>query len=252
MDVAMATSCSPRSQIDHSARIRAAQAWLTKPFREAAAVRRAAVLSLTLLLIACSSGCIGLTAQLLYWVKGGHKIEAEYAGLQDQRVAVVCVSNDSSYGPNSVAAMLARTVSNILRQKVEGIEVVHQDEIADWRDTNDWNQMDYREIGRGVAADKIVALDVDALSLYQGRTLYKGRADLTVTVYDLADEGQVVFRRMIPEFSFPRNGARHTTEMSEPRFRALFVQVMSQHVSKYFCRYNLEEEFASDAAALGI
>ncbi len=212
-----------------------------------------AALRLVILLFVCcaTSGC-GFATHLLYWVHGGHKIEAEFSGLEDRRVAVICVSSDSSYGPNSVSSQLSRSVSRLLEENIDGIEVVQQDEISDWIDTNDWNEMDYREIGHGVEAEMVLALDVDGLSLYEGRTLYKGRADVTVSVYELQEDDHVVFRRSIPEFMFPRNGARHSTEMSESRFRALFVQVLAKQVTKYFFRYNLEEEFAQDATSLGI
>jgi hypothetical protein len=119
-------------------------------------------------------------------------------------------------------------------------------------DTNDWDQMDYREIGRGVNADSVLALELEGLRLYEGRTLYKGRVDITVTVYDMSDDGKVVFRRTIPEYTFPRNGARHATEISEARFRSLFVHVLAQQVAKYFCEYHLEDDFARDATSLGI
>ena len=211
---------------------------------------RIASLCLLTVVLASSGGCAGFTAQLIYWVKGGHTIDAEFDDLQDKRVAVVCVSSGSSYGPHSVCALLQRSVATILTEKGDDIEIIHQDEIADWIDTNGWDEMDYREIGRGVDAERVVAIDIDGLRLHEGRTLYKGRVDLTVSVYDMEQEGKVVFRRTIPEFTFPRNGARHATEMSEARFRILFVTMLAQHVAKYFCEYHLEEEFAPDALLL--
>ena len=201
-------------------------------------------------IVATSGGCVGLTAQLLYWVKGGHTINAEFDDLQDKRVAVICVSSASSYGPNSVCSLLQRSVAMILREKGGDVDVIHEDEIADWIDTNGWDEMDYREIGRGVEAERVLAIDIDGLRLHEGRTLYKGRVDLVISVYDMEQEGKVVFRRTIPEFTFPRNGARHVTEMSESRFRSLFVTVLAKHVAKYFCEYHLEEEFGSDAVFL--
>ena len=201
--------------------------------------------------VATSGGCVGLTAQLMYWVQGGHTINAEYDDLQDKRVAVLCVSSASSYGPNSVCALLQRSVATILREEGGDMEVIYQDEIADWIDTNGWDEMDYREVGRGVNAERVLAIDIDGLRLHEGRTLYKGRVDLIISVYDMEQEGKVVFRRTIPEFTFPRNGARHATEMSEARFRSLFVTILAKHVAKYFCGYHLEEEFGSDAMFLG-
>ena len=202
--------------------------------------------------VATSSGCVGLTAQLLYWVKGGDKIDPEFTGMKGQRVAVVCVSNTGSYGPNSFCSLLERRVGSALREQGEKIEVVPPDDVADWIDSNDWNQMDYREIGRGVNADLVLGIDVGDLRLHEGQTLYQGRATLTLTVYDMQEDGKVAFRRTIPDFTFPQNGPRHATEMSEARFRSLFIEVLAKHVTKYFCPYSFEEDFAKDATGLAL
>ena len=201
--------------------------------------------------LATSGGCVGLTAQLLYWVKGGNKIDPEFEGLKEKRVAVVCVSNASNYGPNSFCALLERRVGQALKEQGDKIEVVSADDIADWIDSNDWNQMDYREIGRGVNADMVLGLDLANLRLHEGQTLYQGHVTLTATVYDMENGGKVAFRRTISDFTFPQNGPRSSTEMSETRFRSLFVEVLSKHVAKYFCAYDFEEDFARDAVGLG-
>jgi hypothetical protein len=204
------------------------------------------ILSLTI----PATGCIGFTSQLVYWIKGGHKIDAEYNGLEGKKVAVVCVSDNSSYGPNSISNMLERAVVILLRERGKKIDVIHQDEVADWIDNNDWNQMDYRDIGRGVSADMVLAIDLGGVRLHEGMTLYKGRADVVITVYDMKDEGRVAFRKTLPEFTFPQSGARHSTEMSESQFRQLFVMVLAQQVAKYFYDYRFEDDFANDARSL--
>ena len=100
--------------------------------------------------------------------------------------------------------------------------MIPPDDVADWIDSNDWNQMDYREIGRGVNADMVLGIDVGDLRLHEGQTLYQGRVTLTITVYDMQDDGKVAFRRTMPDFTFPQNGPRHATEMTEARFRAVY------------------------------
>ena len=205
---------------------------------------------LILLLILPTSGCIGLTSHFMYWIKGGPRIDAEFSGLQDKRVAVVCVTNSSSPSPNSISNLLERAVAILLQEKGKDIEVVHYEEVGDWIDNNDWDQMDYREIGNGVSADMVLAIDVDGVRLHEGMTLYKGRADVAVTVYDMNAGGKVVFRKSVPEFTFPQNGARHSTEMSEAQFRQLFVTVLAQDIAKYFYEYRLEDDFATDARGL--
>lgn len=204
-----------------------------------------------LTIVAPSTGCIGFFVNVLHAVKGGHKVEAAFPGLVGKRVAVVCVANAHSYSGNTMAEMVQHGVATILSERTAKIEVIHHDEIANWIDHNDWDQFDYREIGRGVEADMVLAIDLDGVSLHEGRTLYKGRADISVKVYDMSKEGKVVFRRTIEEFTFPRNGARHTTEMSEARFRRLFVTVLTEQVAKYFYDYQFEDDFARDTTLLG-
>ena len=219
-------------------------------FRGAFAGRRA-FLGFFLLLGSCCIGCVGFTSQLMYALKGGHKVDPAFEGLEEKRVAVVCVSGNSSFGPDIIAHRLESVIAAILRENVEDIDMIPQDEIADWIDHNDWDQIEYREIGRGVDAEMLLAVDIDNLSLREGSTLFKGRADVTVTVYDMEDGGKVVFRRSLPEYSFPRNGSRHNTEISEARFRSVFINALAQQVSKYFYPYRIEEDFANDAMMLG-
>jgi hypothetical protein len=204
------------------------------------------------LVLLTQAGCVGLMSQVLYLIKGGDKIDAEFSGLQGKRVAIVCVSNATAAGPSSVTSLLERSVGLLLTTKGKKIHVVHQDEVANWIDSNDWKELDYREIGRGVQADMVLAIDLGNLSLHEGATLYKGRADVTVSVYDMDDDGKVVFRRNLPDFTFPKNGGRSTTEMSEAKFRTIFIEVLAQHVARYFYPYLIQEDFAKDAALLGI
>jgi hypothetical protein len=198
------------------------------------------------------TGCIGLTAQLMYWVKGGPKVDAEFDGLKGKRVAVVCVDASSGFSPHSVGSLLERAVAMNLREKVDKIDLVPPDAVADWIDTNDWDQADYREIGKGVKADLVLAIDLTNVTLHEGLTLYKGRADVAVSVYDMTQEGKRVFHRELPEFAYPQNGARHSTELSESRFRQLFIAMLAQQISRYFHAYQFEDDFARDAMGLAL
>jgi hypothetical protein len=67
----------------------------------------------------------------------------------------------------------------------------------------------------------------------------------------MTDGGKVAFREEMLDFSFPRTGARHTTEISEARFRRLFVAVLARNIAKYFHEYLYEDDFATDALSLG-
>ena len=193
-----------------------------------------------------ASGCAVLY-QLAYG--DGHKIEAKYKGLEDKRVAVVCVMNPSTYGGDGLtSAQIASTVEYILRQNVPGIDVVDQDEVSDWLDNNDWDESDYVEIGRGVNADMLVAIDIESFRLHESTTLFKGRAAVMTRVFDL-QRGKDVFRTKDHEFTFPTSHPVHETATRAKSFERIFIQVLSEHVAKNFYDYNLQEDFARDGAA---
>jgi len=209
--------------------------------------RIVAVLAAALILPA--SGCVGLLAQIAYWSGAGEK-PAEYKGLQGQRVAVICVSEASSFGLGSDSLYLSRSVGTLLKQNVKEIAVVRPDEIADWIDRHDWNEMDFAEVGRGVGAQMVVAIELSAFSLYEGQTLYRGRADIRVRVLDLKDGGGEVFTRRMTEITFPENSAYPATDSSENKFRIAFLQSLAERVAKLFYSHEIWDTYGADAPSI--
>lgn len=124
-----------------------------------------------------NAGCVGLTAQLLYVIKGDPQIPADFTGLEGKRVAVVCVaSNTSNYDPYAASTQLAYTVGSLLSKKIKNVTVIRPDQINNWIDNNNWNQIDFREVGKGVKADMVVGIDLEGFRLHEGATLYQGKA----------------------------------------------------------------------------
>jgi len=208
---------------------------------------RVAMLLVGLLSLPGTSGCAGLLTTL-QWAGGKNLVPAEYDDLKGKRVAVVCVSDNSSYGTGSESLLLAREVSLILRANVKDIELVRADEIADWIDRKGWDEIDYREVGRGVKAERVVAVGLAGFSIREGASLYKGRADVSVSVYDMADGGHEVFRKSVPEFGFPATGPYPAGDLSEVQFRRAFLNTLSQHVARYFYAYDVAEDYSRDSA----
>ena len=214
-----------------------------------AACRRFAAGLLLLLLMAVSGGCAGLWAQIGYW-SGGAMVPAAYPRLDNQRVAVVCVTDTSSYASGTEPEVLARSVGTLLEENVHNIDVVRWQEVADWIDKNGWDELDYREVGKGVDADQVVAIDLEGFQLHEGSTLYRGRANVTVTVYDIANGGKEVYRNELPEITFPVNSPHPVADTSEAKFRREFLRVLSRQVAKQFYRYDIVEDYATDPSGL--
>ena len=197
-------------------------------------------------LLTCSAGCAVLY-QLAYG--DGQKIEARYQGLKGQRVAVVCVMNPAYYGDGATSTMIAERVERILGSNVDDLDLVRQDEVADWMDNNDWDETDYVEIGRGTNADMVVAIDIGAFSTHESKTLLKGRAELTTTVYDVAQGGKEVFRTRDHNFVFPTSHAIPVIANDAHDFERTFMEMLAEHVAKNFYDYDMAEDFARDGAA---
>ena len=197
--------------------------------------------------IACT-GCVGALSQLMYVVKGT-EVDPPYEGLEDSTVAVVCVSDASAYGPDVLTTTIAQAVAIKMHRTGREINVIPATTINDWIDKNGWDERDFAKIGEGVGADKVVAIEIGAYSIHEGSTLYKGRTDLSVTVYDMTNDGNIDFLYGPTEYSFPKNG-RPAIQTSDRQFEAFFLANLTENIAQQFCPYDRVEQVARDAISL--
>ena len=218
--------------------------------RFASPIRR---FSICLLLLSCllpMQGCAGFASHVLYWING-NKTDARCSALEGKRVAVVCVTGDrvEGIGLSNEGEEITHVVSTLLEKNVRKIQMVRPKEVADWRDANNWDEVDYRSIGRGVKADMVLAIDLSSFNLHDNSTLLRGRAGVKTTIYDIKDTGKIVFRDGPKEFAFPENGGRHSVE-NETNFRRVFVFMLAQDIAKNFYAYDKVDDVAQEAAFL--
>lgn len=195
------------------------------------------------------AGCRPL-AQVIGALEGHEIVPAKFNGLEDKRVAVVCIDVNSLYGPGNEADLLAKSVATQLGQNVKNIKLVKQAEIHDWIDQQDQAIIDFRDVGRGVKADMVVGIDLNSISTRDVGTLLKGRANIAVKVFDMTRPDEPVYEKPSTVVEFPENGARHVTE-SEANFRMMFVRVLSDKITKDFYSYDRTLDFGRDATFLG-
>ncbi len=193
-----------------------------------------------------AGGCSALATAM--WIVRGPNVPAEFPGLYGKRVAVVCSPSDSSlYAHPNVGKELARQVAWMLRRNVRKIDVVPDQKVAEWMDEHTWD--DYTEVGKALEADLVVGIDLNSFRIYQGQTIYQGRADLVMRVYDCAT-GEVLFERRPPEIVYPPNHVISASEVSERDFRTEFVQVIADQLARYYYPHDPRAQIALDAAAL--
>lgn len=206
------------------------------------------VCSLTMVCLVSSVGCMGGLAQLLYVIKG-HKIPAEYNDLEGKKVAVICISDASAYGPDTLTDTISKLVSMKLQSGVKGIKVIPAKTIEDWADRNAWDEADFNAIGEGVEADVVVGIQISDYSIKEGSTLYQGRCEMTATVFDIKNEGQVSYSIGPDEFQFPEQ-PRPAIQTNDRKFEAVYLAKLAEFISRRFCAYDRMEMVAEDASLM--
>lgn len=197
--------------------------------------------------LSLASGC-SLLATAVYILEGTNT-RADFSELKGKRVAIVCRPVSSlHFRDSSVSRDLAKQVGTLLEKHVRGIHLVDQRDVFEWADENNWDE--YVEIAKAVNAEMVVGLDLEEFSLYQGQTLYQGKANLKILVYDVAKGKDPVFERILPQTVYPPNAAIPAGEKPEPQFRRQFVNHLAQLIARYFYDHDSTVDFASDSTAL--
>jgi hypothetical protein len=212
--------------------------------------RRFLLLGLGLVFLTSSTGCVNLASNLLYQLYGNKKA-AEYSGFKGKKVAIVC-GTEKGLSSDATATLLTRYLDALLSSNIKDITIVRQDKVEKWLDAHGWSDADYQEIGKGVEADQVLAINLMNMTLRDGMTLYKGKADISVSVYDVADGGKCVYRKNFPEFEYPRIGGPTVTDTSEARFHVLFLTVVSQYIGTLFYDADPNEKVALDALSASL
>lgn len=189
------------------------------------------------------SGCSTLLT-VAYLVQPAD-MPAEFTGLKGKHVAVVCRPIvELEFSDAGSARELATLIDAQLEKNVRKINIIGQQEVARWLDEHSW--VDYQTLGKSLDADYVVGIDLERFRLHEGSTLYRGRATATVRVYDVA-KGDMAFEKRLDDFAFPANSAIPATDRSETEFRAIFLQMLSQKISRLFHAYESRETFAEES-----
>ena len=209
----------------------------------ASAVRIIRLITLAALVLPAASGCSTLfTAAYLFQPAD---VPAEFTGLRGKHVAIACRPIvELEFTDAGSARELASLVGAQIGSKVRRTRIISQQEVARWVDENSW--VDYPSLGKSLDADLVVGVDLEAFRLHEGSTLYRGRATAHVKVYEVATK-KIVFEKRIDDFSFPANTAIPASDQSEAEFRGMFLQMLSQKISRCFHAYESREVFAEDS-----
>ncbi|TWT89290.1 hypothetical protein [Neorhodopirellula pilleata] len=211
---------------------------------------RTAFLSIGILAGVCllltQTGCLGLMSNFMHAV-GADQIPPECEDLKNSELAIVVMTDQSQYSDDIAARLLTRKLGGILSQEVKGLELVREDAVQQWRDTHGWDNVDYMELGKGIDAEKLLVIELTNMRLRDGATLYRGRANVRITLYDMKTE-KTLFEKEIDEFTYPVNAGQYTSETTEPKFRKLYLEMLARRISRCFHAYDFADTVALDGA----
>ena len=205
--------------------------------------------ALTVLAVISAGGCRSMMTTVGYLFNGTDQ-EAEFPGLKEKKVAIVCRPLVALQYRNAGAAQeLAQQIGTLLKANVPKIKIIDQQKVAAWADENSWDE--YTEVGRAMKADMVVGVDLTAFNVFEGQTLYRGKANAALKVYDLSKEkgSQLVFHKTLPQSLYPPNIAIPVSDKQESDFRTEFVGVLAEQIGRHFYAHDAYADIGQDARA---
>jgi hypothetical protein len=200
-------------------------------------------------------GCNPQTLGFLLMLTSDNKIDpvCKLASADKEVKIVILPSMDTETRPEllRVDRELAEKLAELLRvrfkENKEKVTIVPLMQVNAYRDRRA-NQRNLfpQEIGRHFQADYVLSLEVNSISLYEkGMTacpLFRGRADITVTVLDVnKSEGEAPIFEKEYACEYPRD--RPIDAGSVSAFRAGFLNRMAKDLAKNFAAYPLEQSY---------
>lgn len=182
--------------------------------------------------LATQVGCVKLLTTVAYFVKGTND-DAEFEGLKDKRVAVVCRPLvELRYGSAGTAANdLATRVGQLLKQNGKRVKVVKQSAINDWTDENPDQELE--DIGKGVKADVVLGIDIEQFNLLLGQTLYQGKSVVRISVCNVAD-GEVLWEKTMRQIVWPARAGVSTQDKPLQEFQREYIDVLATEIGNLF------------------
>jgi hypothetical protein len=191
----------------------------------------ASTAALAAALLSTQFGCVRLIQTVAYFVKGTND-PAEFSGLKDKKVAVVCRPLvELKYGTGTAANELATRVGQLLKQNVKRVKIVKQSEVNNWTDDNPDPEL--QDIGTGVRADVVLGIELEQFSLYQGQTLYQGKSQIKLTVCNVED-GEILWEKPMRQIIWPTRGGRPTQDEPLQQFQREYIEVLATEIGNLF------------------
>lgn len=194
------------------------------------------------------SGCAPLAVVMS--VFKDMRTPAEYPFLEKSRVAVVVASEAGTFA-NESDVLLGREISQLMQSNISKVRMVSTDEVMQWTREDALDALDVSALRAKLKADAIVLVEVRDLTLRDGPTLYRGRSNSTVAVFDENHGDIAAFRKEFQNLVFPTSSIS-ASEINEGRFKRLYLEVLARRISRAFYPYEPNEDVGLDAKTISV
>lgn len=189
------------------------------------------------------TGCFQQILTLGYLIGGPPSIEPDFdrdtkhsMTAKDVKVAVVCFApKDLKWDTSDLDEDIAKYVSYRLSGKK--VKVIRPGWIKAWLDKNpEWDKPD--EIGAEFKATYVINIELEDFKLYEkgNQNLYRGRAEVNVTVWEMdleAGEGSIMYRKQLTSV-YPLAIGKPTSEITYSRFKRRYLERLSEEIGRLF------------------
>jgi hypothetical protein len=139
--------------------------------------------------------------------------------------------------------LLAKRLLELAKENKEKLTIISPRKVEEYKNTHpDWNGQDLHTVGKALAADYLVYLEINKLSLYQPNSrgqFFRGQAEMSITLHDMKhpDENTTPrhFSRSYP--SDAQGGAVSVFESDPVAFRERFMNYLVRELALHFSHY---------------
>jgi hypothetical protein len=146
--------------------------------------------------------------------------------------------------------LLSRRLREHFREKKEYVTLVPLGKVEKFKDDHmNWRTWDLQEIAKFFKADYVAEVEVQSVSLYEpgsGNQLFRGRTDLTVTLFNAHKEDDGILHKDFA-LEYPKSrGPVPVSDMSYQHFRHDFLDYVAKHVSWLFISHPTGDDISCE------
>jgi hypothetical protein len=142
---------------------------------------------------------------------------------------------------SELSGLLVRQLQHYCKDNKEDVTFVSPNKVEDYKATHPNWYLNPASAGKHFEADKVVFLEIDSISLCSANQLYRGRASISVKLFDLTNPDEFrIDKAYTCEYPTSR-GPIAADDMPPRQFYLAFLGYMAKHLSWYFTAHPLSE-----------